>query len=449
MNKSGFVEKMRSLFSNEKFNLYWTFSILLIVFYVQSDAMLFNLNSKMRIVEFAILFVVLAFCLIRCVFLKIKLFNFKNYFFKRTLFLVGLFLISFLFNLTNTFNIHRYFIQIFNIGLSYIILCSLDVQLMKKHFIYIITVFAFLSLITFSIYKLNENVLSFFPVVTNSAGFKFNFTGFSFLQIRTESGITRRNFGIFREPGVYGVFLIFALVILLFDNLKYKYKYFKIISIIIVLLTIYTTYSTTTIIAAIGVLMTKFFTVKCPLAVKILRFILLAACIAFAVVVVFFPEELKKSEVLFKIFGKFNFKNGSFSSRYFDTISTLCAFLANPLFGVGFGGLHTHIEAIASAFNAPTNGGINSILQVFAVHGIIFGFLIYYALFECLSSIAKTESYFFFFLIFSFFICLFNEDLCNSLFFFLIALSGLSQKELILFGKSSAKEVHTNVPSET
>ena len=445
MNKTSFIEKLRNLFSNEQFNLYWTFSILFIIFYVQSDAMLFSISDKMRIVEFAILFVVLALCLGRCLLLKIKMFDFKSNFFKRTSVLVLLFAISFLFNISNTFNIHRYFIQIFNIGLSYIILCSLDANLLKKYYIYIISAFALASLLFFVPYKINENALSFLPVVTNSAGYKFNFSGVSFLQIRTGSGLARRNFGIFREPGVYGVFLVFALVILLFDNIQYKHRYFRFISILILLITIYTTYSTTTIIAAIALLITKFFTIKCSLAFQILRIVLLAVFVAFAIVVVFFPDELTKSPVLFSVFGKFNFKNGSFVSRYFDTISTFCAFLVNPVFGVGFGGLHMHVNAIASAFNAPTNGGINSILQVFAVHGIIFGFLIFYAFFESLSSIAKTESYLFFFIIISVFICLFNEDLCNSLFFFLVALGGFTQKELVLFEKDEEVEVQQNV----
>lgn len=426
MSSSNILKKMQLLFKNQRFNYFWTFAILLILFYVQSDAMIFSLNAKMRIVEFAILFFAFIICCFRCFILKIKIIDLGNKLFLKLLILISLFVISFVFNISNTFNIHRYLIQVSNIALSYVIVCSLNLKTIKKQYVYMLCVFSTISLLFFVPYFVNENAFSFFPTIQNSADYKFHFTGFSSLLIRTSSGLIKRNYGIFREPGIYGVFLIFALLLTFFGNIEYKYSSLKVVFPSILIITIFTTLSTTTIISAIILCFAKMFSIKGNKALKISRLLLLVALVVASIIVLFFPDFLKPIPVLYNVFGKFSFTNESFVSRYFDTFATFCAFLLNPVFGVGFGGLHSNLTNIASAFNSPTNGGINSILQTFAVHGIIFGVLVFYSLFKCFVSATNRKDVYLYLIFLSFLLCIFNEDICNSFFFFLIVFAGLS-----------------------
>lgn len=414
---------IKRFFEIDKVDTIFHYVIMFILFYVQTDAMLFSLNEKTRIVEFLILALVFVICLFRALVCK-KITFFHNKGQKQFVILIVLFLISFVANSYNTFNIHRYLIQISNLFLSYLIVLSLDLNKLKRAFITTIVFFSFMSLLFYVPYYFNENIFSFLPKITNASGYNYYFCGFNFLFLRTSSGFVRRNYGIFREPGVYGVFLISALILLLFSQ-KTKKRIIIFPCVIIIVLTIITTLSTTTLISLFIVFIAKMFSKKSRPFINALKIVFVVFMLSFGTIVLFFPNVLSSIPILYNVFGKFNFGNSSFVSRFFDSIMTVLVFLINPLFGVGFGGLHAHLHSISSAFNSTTNGGINSLFQLFAVHGLFFGLICSYFIYRFFKVSFKVDGVPFALTVASFLICIFNEDLCNSLFFFLAISIGM------------------------
>ena len=430
-----FIEKFKTFFLNQKVNFVFHFSVILILFYVQTDSMLFSLKSSMRIVEFSILAFVFLVCFFRAIILKIKLFDFHNTPIKRLIVLIALFVVSFLFNCFNTFNIHRYLIQIANIAIAFLVTFTMDLKIIKKCFVAIVVIFAGLSLILFVPYYINENVFSFLPIVKNASGYNYYFAVFNFLFIRSSSGYIRRNYGIFREPGVYGVFLVFALSLVLFPKEKKRIA-LTIVNTVILVLTILSTLSTTTLIATAVLCLFKLFEKNKNPAAFWIKTSVLAIFSIFIILIIFVPKLFAFSSIIQNVFGKFSFENSSFTSRFFDTVMTIIAFFTNPVFGVGFGGLHSLLTEIASAFNVPTNGGINSVLQVFAVHGLLFGCLSVWSIKNFYIRCYHPSKTMIIGIVVSTILTIMNEDLCNSFFFFFVIMIGLLfEKERTIVNK--------------
>lgn len=212
----------------------WKYLLLPIIIYVSDDTVLFgtNINQTFIYAKYAILVSVLL------------MLSFGNKGFVHTRqfrFCIGMSLLVMFSSLLN---------DDLRLGLVYkcvvmLLSCAyvskVRFEKFSQYFVGFIYLIALISVIcTFAI-MLKSSVFSFAPSIENTAN-----TPFVNLFLYVAPTITEvvRNYGIFREPGVYQMYLIMALVLMLFYSSKLKLKMFIVITMALAL-----TFSTTGYIA--------------------------------------------------------------------------------------------------------------------------------------------------------------------------------------------------------
>lgn len=166
-----------------------------------------------------------------------------------------------------------------------------------------------------------------------------------------------RNCGPFREPGVFEVYLNFALILVMFRHNSDKRILLK---ILLLAITIMSTQSSTGIIAMAAIFAGYLFyrPQTRNKAYKYLKMIMLVGLMISVVAVLTIPGLL-----LIKL----DSSSGAYSSyltRYVGTITDLKLWLDAPIFGQGI----TNYESMYA-------GTANSITQVLAIYGLTFTFL--------------------------------------------------------------------------
>ncbi len=231
-----------------------------------------------------------------------------------------------------------------------------------KAFINIMIFISMYSLITTYLFKpLIIHTGINFPTIINSVNNVFYNFIFSFA-LTAESYI--RNFGFFREPGVYQVFIILALIFLTFvKNIKIKSRK-KIIYTLIFTVTILSTFSTTGII-----LLALFFTTY---IVKLIRdgkmnrkvFIIITTITIICILILTLLYNIIPSfrETLRFSIEKIFTPNESLSARQESIIVPLKLYLNSPIFG------QKYIDVV-EAIDHNTNTTIN----MFAIYGLLTG----------------------------------------------------------------------------
>lgn len=196
------------------------------------------------------------------------------------------------------------------------------------------------------------------PTFVNAGGRDFYNFGLSFVSIRE---VKYRNFGIFREPGVYQYFLILALLlhnyVLTWDK---KWK-FWVINIILAA-TALTTFSTNGVVEAGLLVLVVFFDKKLYKDRKILISALVLAVLAAAGITVILLRGGDLAFTLKQMFAKLYTLNRSSSARLDAIVADIGFFLRNPLFG----------ERIATVLESVEHNTTSTMLM-FAMFGILGG----------------------------------------------------------------------------
>lgn len=166
-----------------------------------------------------------------------------------------------------------------------------------------------------------------------------------------------RNFSIFIEPGLYQVFLSFALLLLIFKN-RYKYLYIFFIS-----WALFTTSSTSGYL--ILIIYICIYMISSRLYVKLF---LLPVLLSF----LYFFYSMVYENVNDKFFG---LQKESSLQRIISTKADLNVFYDNPILGVGFGNYISEIERRGIYLDSATN----TYTQILAIMGIFnFGIILYF-----------------------------------------------------------------------
>ena len=196
------------------------------------------------------------------------------------------------------------------------------------------------------------------PVFVNAGGRDFYNFGLSFVSIRE---VKFRNFGIFREPGVYQYFLILALLlhnyILSWDK---NWKYW-VVNIILVV-TALTTFSTNGVVEAGLLVLVVFFDKKLYKDRKILISAIVLAVLAVLGITVILLRGGDLAFTLKQMFAKLYTLNRSSSARLDAIVADVGYFFRNPLFG----------EKIAVVLGAVEHNTTSTMLM-FAMFGICGG----------------------------------------------------------------------------
>jgi hypothetical protein len=251
-----------------------------------------------------------------------------------------------------------------------------------------------------------------FPMVYNTKGIGFHFLGFSTVSSRLHYGMVR-NYGIFREPGMFCVMLTVALIneILVLKQFRGKY-------ILVYTAAMVTTFSTAGYIILAALYL--YYLIVEKNAKHRGRYIVL---ILAALVVLGTQTDLLSMEgAIFDKFTRGSNSYGSWLARLRSLTQSIVIAVQNPVFGVGRYALYDAILGSTGVYQAVDN--TNTILIGFAAYGIPFGVILSWG---CWAFVRKYSSNLFTAL------CLFvilllalaNEDMGQNILFYYLVFDGL------------------------
>lgn len=244
----------------------------------------------------------------------------------------------------------------------------MDFDSFKNCYVRIIFILAIISLPFYFIGLLSHNFINQFPTYyleyTLTQAYK-NVYFLYFYNYHPLLGIDysqlTRNSGIFREPGVYQIYLNTALLICLHKQFKYKR-----IVIIIFIITILTTFSTVGFMTMVVFLLASLpsFNINKKEALKYIIIVILGT-------MAFIYFEINYYSVLFSKFNANSISHVSYLIRLEGTIQDLEAFFHNIIFGIG-----------VTNYKNLSIGTANALTNSLAVNGIIFTYITFNGLFN-------------------------------------------------------------------
>ncbi len=231
-----------------------------------------------------------------------------------------------------------------------------------KYYVIILSVLAVYSVIaTYLLRRIPDSGVASVPMFRNDREVDFYNFGLSYVSVWF---VKNRNFGIFREPGVYQYFLILGLYLTQY-HVDWKKTWHMWLTTAILAATLVTTLATGGIIE-LGLLALVVFVDKKLYRDK--RFVLFALALAAAAGVVVAVSVAQKNELYWELYdmliGKFVSGGDSFSERTEAVLVDLKLFLDSPIFG----------QTIYDTLHAVENN-TTSTLILFAVFGIAGGAL--------------------------------------------------------------------------
>lgn len=312
--------------------------------------------------------------------------------------------------LVNQYLTGGYLVQFWIVLLAFLIVRYIDFEKFCAFFSKIMFCLSIISLFFFAVYTLFPSAFSIVPVTTNYANTEF-YNIYVCVLFRTTDII--RNTSIFREPGVFVVYLIIAIIIELFKLKRSKY-------LLIYVIALFSTFSTAGYIILLLIVATKIFENN----VKKSHVYIGVTLILF--VVLFWPF------IGEAVFGKFEEENAGYAStlsRVSSVTVPFSIFLESPLWGNGIGNfvdLYPIYSMKQYGIEFKTDGeSTNTILNTAAIYGICYAILILYALyhFSCFFVRNKVSRMIF---LLAFILLSSNEELRFSLLFNVILLYGMS-----------------------
>ncbi|MGG5510453.1 hypothetical protein ACPDHN_10920 [Myroides odoratimimus] len=310
-----------------------------------------------------------------------------------------------------------YLYQVLLLTIAFLIVNKFDVDLLLYYFLRIVYFLAFMSIIGSILYILLPSVIQALPVTLNLEKVHF-YNGGIFAAIGYVE--VYRNSGIFREPGVFMIYLNLALAIQLLYFKVYERRYIVVLS-----LALFLTLSTAGFLIYALVLMSVYFE-----NASRIKFINKFIVVGFAIICT--TAVLSNSFIFDNVFSKISgdtVKEGSALARQASIFANIKIFSENMWFGVGLRGFENAFEvATYSLYSIKLGIGnnTNTLGSIFAVYGIFMGSLIIYLLSKLIAFFSKKALVRFFFTL-AIISMISNEDLRFSLVFYLLLLLPLKK----------------------
>lgn len=290
------------------------------------------------------------------------------------------------------------------------------------------------SLVVYLLCYISPGLVRYFPLITNVSGFEYYFVGPCIVSAKTLGNEIIKNLGIFREPGVYQIYLIIALCIHLFYFNKLNIK-----NTTIFILTVLTTLSTAGFICVILCLLVYFASKskgKSEKRFRILLVLSLLICVAF--VALAFPQTIDTGASM--LFAKLVPDSGAYGSpvaRLSSVTSNIEVWKTAPLFGVGLNKTSILFDYYARiqymdyySVNITGTHNTNTYLYQLATYGIFYWGIFTLGLFRLSKRItAKSNSLIITILVFVLFLFIYaNENLYYSILPLVLMFYGLNYK---------------------
>lgn len=375
--------------------------LLFFIIYI-SDSMIFKLNANSIYLLISRVITVFSFALLIAISFirrdKIKKTHVQIFV---LLFTLGI-LNQLVFGLKLDTFIYSYIILILGYGIS----SQLSIDEIKPIFINTITVISVISLIGY-IYSSFFIHINFLPIIETSTRNE-KFTSLFFTNIPHFSWLAARNWGPFIEPGIFQVYLNFALLLCLVDKNK------SLLKIFIFVVTILTTKSTAGLINLI--LIFTLVTINKGILIQKERLLFL---VLFLLLISFF---LGNENNFSMVFSKLLSPNEE--ARFLTVRYGLQVFLRSPLIGVGSNNVELMMTELNHGFKVSIT---NTWIFLLASNGIFFLGIILYNFWKSISNIVTNEVHRFY--VFILIIVIFSsQNMSQSIAFNVILFLHLSKK---------------------
>lgn len=272
------------------------------------------------------------------------------------------------------------------------------------------------SIVVTTLYMFIPSVFVYFPTISNYADVTFYNL---YISVVFASVDVIRNTGIFREPGVFMIYLTFALMLELFFFKKRDIR-----NIIVFVIALLLTKSTAGYIITFLLLGFKYLFYS---KLKYLPFFVIILCF----VIFLFPHI---EEEVFSKLDEDNYNYLSTLSRISSVVLPIQMWLDNPFYGIGLG----HFSSLYSIYAMKEFGmdfrsdssSTNTILNTITIYGWWIGVMVVYGMYKTTYCFVNQKNI----LLLLIFLLLFsNEEMRNSLFTIYLWHTDLHQKMIIEF----------------
>lgn len=308
-----------------------------------------------------------------------------------------------------------YIYQIWILTLSYLIVSKIELPYFAILFNRVLYILCLISLFVFIITIYFSSLLTYFPVHENISGTQL--TNLYLVAVYNKSNDIR-NTGIFREPGVYMIYILFGLILEL-----YYFTTANIKRVFVYLITLFTTVSTAAFIVLILVISGYYFNKS---ELKKRTSIMLAIFMLCIPLVTYYNPELYE-----RVFSKLDVDSASYASalaREASVIINYRIFTENIFFGAGlnpyvdlfeyYSGEHYGVTLKANAEST------NTYMSIFATYGITYGLIVLFAVYKLVKKLTLPAMPQMLLLV-SLILMFSNEDMRYSLFFNILLFYGL------------------------
>lgn len=252
-----------------------------------------------------------------------------------------------------------YFLMVVSIALLFCL--TVDFSTFCRSFVAVMVFLCVYSIIcTYLLRGIWFSPNSHFPIIFNSSKIPFYDFGFAFV---VANKTYLRNFGVFREPGVYQVFINIALIIELFV-IRSKRGWVKVAVVAVLGFTVLTTFSISGCVTAFIVMVT-YIIARISRSTHKIRAVIIVSAVGFAcvgLVAVLYAKNNNFHWELVSAFNKIVHSNDSLSARMGSIVGNLQSWVQAPLFGRG---PDTVLHLVKH--NTSTTSGI------FAIYGTLVG----------------------------------------------------------------------------
>ncbi len=393
-----------------------SFWVVFLLIYFSQDTLLFgtNANHTMFLLKNIVL-------VLLCLYLSNKSTQnqcvYKN---SSKIVLIGLITMSLLSAIFNVDVTLKYFYEILLFVIAYNYTRVVGFTKFREQFVYFIFYLSVLSVAVYFISLLAYPVIELLPSFNNVANVKF----YSLFGLVNVSEIPMfgliRNYSLFREPGVYAIFLIIGLIFL-FNTNTIDHKQKNIIYVVL-LIACFTTLSTA---GYIGLGLFFLYLIICNNK-QITGSFKLVLLISFIVAFYF----LLSDEILISsVFGKLSGSESS-DSRFgaiYNNIDLWQRNIVSILFGNGYEFVENNVEVVAQANGYSASHNTNTFFKMLSVHGIFYFISALLLLYKSCRRLTSNHYSLYVFILFC--VMFSNEDLIFDQIVYVILFYGLLVNE--------------------
>ncbi|MFW7410990.1 hypothetical protein [Vagococcus fluvialis] len=340
----------------------WIGYFLIFVFLlVSDDSLLFgtNINNNFILLKF-VMYIAISFLILIYIYIKkipIQINSIRLY-------LVLVFLII----LTATINLDfkvGYIYRICIFGMAFLMSNLFSFEKISHYFYRVMVFLSVYSIITFFLEIFFKNIFSSFPRIVNTA--ENTYYNLFFSVIPVDNYGVPRSYSIFREPGVFVVFIILSLLLEI-----YFFEDKSLLKQSLLLLALVTTKSTTGYIVVVliylGYLLKSSLTTK-EKKIKIIFFILSVVALYYIII---HTNLIFSENKYYSVFGKYEDIDSS-NSRVASIIINVILFFNNPFTGIGISRVAEEFSALGlKMYGVIAEHNTNTFLIQLSTYGLVF-----------------------------------------------------------------------------